>query len=185
MQEEFIHLLKTGDEQAFVQLMDEFQDRVFNIVISFLQNRQDAEDVTQEVFIQIFRSIHEFRGDAKLSTWIYRVALSKATEWERRKKAKKRFAQMKSILGFGDWEPEIPDFHHPGVQLDKKEQAALLFKAIKRLPENQRLAFLLIKAEGLSYQEVGEILNKNTKSLEGLMHRAKENLRIYLKDINN
>jgi RNA polymerase sigma-70 factor (ECF subfamily) len=71
----------------------------------------------------------------------------------------------------------VPDFNHPGISLDKKEDAIMLFKAIKNLPENQRVAFVLIKTEGLSYTEVSKILNVSEKAIEGLMHRAKENLR--------
>ena len=77
---------------------------------------------------------------------------------------------------------EPAHFHHPGVQMDNKELAALLFKALKKLPENQRVAFVFIKTEGQSYQEVADIMNLTVKSVEALMHRAKENLRKILQD---
>ena len=116
-----------------------------------------------------------------LSQIIYRVSLSKAFEFERKKKAQKRINYFKNVIGFEINEIQVPDFNHPGVTLQNKEKAAILFKALKKLPDNQRLAFTLIKAEGLSYEEVGEIMNNSLKSIEGLIQRAKENLRTILK----
>lgn len=94
------------------------------------------------------------------------------------KKRKKRFAFVKSLFG-EDSEVLVhpPDFNHPGVQLDKKEDAAVLFEAIRELPRNQRIAFTLHKVEGLSYQEVSEVMKTSISSVESLMHRAKTNLR--------
>jgi RNA polymerase sigma-70 factor (ECF subfamily) len=76
---------------------------------------------------------------------------------------------------------ELPDFHHPGVALDKRETSAILFKAIKKLPENQQIAFILNKVEGLSYQEVAEIMNTSLSAVESLLHRARTNLKEILK----
>ena len=174
---DFIELLKKADQEAFAQLVVEYQDHVFNTAISIVQHIQDAEDLTQEVFVQVFKSVKEFRGDAKLSTWIYRIALTKALEWERKKKAKKAISYFKNLVGLENNEQEVVDFYHPGIALDNKESAAVLFKALQSLPSNQKIAFVLIKVEGLSYQEVSAIMKKNVKSIEGLIQRAKSNLR--------
>ena len=95
----------------------------------------------------------------------------------------KRFAFIKSIFGE---ESEVtvhpPDFHHPGVVLDQKENASVLFKAIGQLPENQRIAFTLHKVDGLSYQEVSEVMETSVSSVESLIHRAKTNLKKKLED---
>ena len=156
---------------------------VFNAVLGIVQQLEEAEDVAQEVFIQVYQSIKGFRGDAKLSTWVYRISITKALDFERGKKAKKRINALKNIIGIGEKdESSIPDFHHPGIALDKKEEANILFKAIKKLPENQRVAFVLIKVEGLNYANTAQILNTTEKGIEGLMHRAKENLRKILAD---
>jgi len=71
----------------------------------------------------------------------------------------------------------VPDFNHPGVTLDRKENAALLFKAIKQLPENQKIAFTLHKLEDLSYQEISEVMKTSVAAVESMMHRAKQNLK--------
>ncbi|MEO7530498.1 MAG: RNA polymerase sigma factor, partial [Sediminibacterium sp.] len=126
---------------------------------------------------QVHQSVKNFRGEAKLSTWIYRVAVTKALDAERKKKSKKRVANLRSWIGLGGNEEEVTDFHHPGIELDNKERAAILFKALQKLPENQRIAFTLIKAEGLSYDETADIMHVTVKAVEALMHRAKENLK--------
>ena len=175
---ELIQQLRSGDEQAFKILVETYQDMVFNTALSIVQNAEDAEDVAQEVFIRVFRSIHSFKGESKLSTWIYRITTSCALDQVRSRKSKKRFAFLQRLFGNGN-EPlhEVPDFHHPGVAMDQKENAARLFKAINRLPENQKIAFTLHKLENLSYQEIGEVMQTSVSAVESLMHRAKQNLR--------
>lgn len=177
--------LKARNEQAFRQLVEDCQDMVYNTVLGIVQDMQEAEDVAQEVFIQVYRSIGDFRGDAKLSTWLYRIAITKALDWQRKKKLRKGISTLASWIGFGDNLPEQIHFHHPGIQLEHKEKAALLFKAIQALPENQRVCFLLLKTEGLSYQEVADILQISIKAVESLMHRARENLRKRLESIQS
>lgn len=178
---DFILSLQNGDQHAFRLLVETWQHMVYNTVLSIVQDVQEAEDVAQEVFIQVFQSIKGFRGDAKLSTWIYRVAVTKALDAERKKKSKKRMANLRRWVGMGEKEDEPVQFHHPGVALDNKERASLLFSAMQKLPENQRIAFTLIKAEGLSYEETAAIMNITIKAVEALMHRAKDNLKKYLR----
>jgi len=175
---ELIQGLQTGDETAFKFLVDTYKDRVYNTAIGIVQNAEDAEDVTQEVFIQVYRSIHHFKGESKLSTWLYRIATTRALDLLRSRKSKKRFGFMQRLFGEAN-EPlhEIPDFNHPGVTLDRKENAAKLFKAISQLPENQKTAFTLHKLEDLSYQEISEVMHTSVPAVESLMHRAKQNLR--------
>jgi RNA polymerase sigma factor (sigma-70 family) len=177
-EQELIQQLKRGDENAFKYLVDTYQDRVYNTCLGIVQQSADAEDVAQEVFIQVFRSIHQFKGDAKLSTWLYRIATTRSLDLLRSRKSKKRFGFIQRMFGDGN-EPlvEVPDFNHPGIALEKKENAARLFKAINRLPENQKVAFVLLKLEGLSYQQVSEVMKTSVAAIESLMHRAKQNLR--------
>jgi len=177
-EQELIQQLKEGDEAAFKYLVDTYKDRVFNTAIGIVQNAEDAEDVTQEVFIQVYRSIQNFKGESKLSTWLYRIATTRALDLLRSRKSKKRFGLLQRLFGEEN-EPvfELPDFNHPGVALDRKENAARLFKAINQLPENQKVAFTLHKIEDLSYQEISEIMKTSLPAVESLMHRAKQNLK--------
>ena len=178
-----IEQLKKGDEAAFKSIVDSWQDMVYNAAIGIVQNAEDAEDITQEVFVQVYHSISSFKGDSKFSTWLYRIAVTKSLDHVRRRKRKKRFAFVRSLIGDeGEAMIDAPDFHHPGVNMEQKENAATLFQAIRHLPENQRVAFTLHKLEGLSYQEVSDIMKTTVSSVESLMHRAKNNLQKKLSD---
>ncbi|MBN8863747.1 MAG: RNA polymerase sigma factor [Sphingobacteriales bacterium] len=178
-----VELLKQGDETAFREMVETWQDMVYNTALGIVQVPSDAEDIAQEVFVQVYQSVSSFKGDSKFSTWLYRITITKSLDHERRKKRKKRFAFVKSLFG-EDSEVLVhpPDFNHPGVQLDKKEDAAILFEAIRGLPQNQRIAFTLHKVEGLSYQEVSDVMKTSISSVESLMHRAKTNLRKILEN---
>ena len=178
-EQNFIKELQIGNQIAFGQLIDTYQQKVFSTCISFIPNKEDAEDVSQEVFITIFKSIHQFKENSKLSTWIYKITTNKCLEFIRKKQAKKRFAFMQTILG-----NEIPidktnyftEFNHPGILLENQEKATILFKAIHTLPEIQRVVFTLAKVDGKSYQEIVEITGKSLSSIESVIYRAKKGL---------
>jgi RNA polymerase sigma-70 factor (ECF subfamily) len=177
-EQELIYGLRNGEEWAFRELVNRFQDRVFNTSLGLLQHSADAEDIAQEVFIQVFRSIKSFKEEASLATWIYRITVTKSLDQLRSKKRKKRFGFISSLFG-ADNKPlyEPGEFNHPGVQLDQKEDAAILFSLIDQLPENQRTAFILNKVEELSYREIAAILNSTEPAVDSLLQRAKQNLR--------
>ena len=169
--------LQEGSEDAFKQLVELYQDKVYNTVLGFLHSPEDAEDIAQEVFIEIFNAIEKFRGEAKLSTWIYRIAVNKSLEFIRKQKRQKRFAFFTNIFEISaDKELKVTDFKHPGVKLESQENSKILFAAIARLPENQKIAFTLHKVEGLSYAEVCQVMQLSLSSVESLMFRAKKNL---------
>lgn len=178
-----IEKLKKGEEAAFKTIVDTWQNMVYNTALGIVQNAEDAEDITQEVFVQVHQSVGSFKGESKFSTWLYRITITKSLDHERRKKRKKRFGFVRSLFGEGsETVVNPPDFNHPGVMLDRKEEAATLFKVIDKLPENQKIAFTLHKLEGLSYQEVSEVMKTSVSSVESLMHRAKNNLKKKLED---
>jgi RNA polymerase sigma factor (sigma-70 family) len=175
----FIQALKNKDSSAYSQLLDDFQQKVFSTCISFVPNKEDAEDIAQDVFIEVFKSISKFKGDSKLSTWIYRITTNKCLEFIRKKNTKKRFAFLESITGNAipmDKTNYFTEMNHPGILLVNKELNAVLFKAINSLPENQSVVFTLNKIDGKSYQEVAEITKRSLSSVESIMFRAKKNL---------
>jgi RNA polymerase sigma factor (sigma-70 family) len=175
----FIQALKNKDSSAYSQLLDDFQQKVFSTCISFVPNKEDAEDIAQDVFIEVFKSISKFKGDSKLSTWIYRITTNKCLEFIRKKNTKKRFAFLESITGNAipmDKTNYFTEMNHPGILLVNKELNAALFKAINSLPENQSIVFTLNKIDGKSYQEVAEITKRSLSSVESIMFRAKKNL---------
>jgi RNA polymerase sigma factor (sigma-70 family) len=175
-EQELIQQLRQKDEQAFRWLVDNYRNRVFHTVLNILQDDKEAEDAAQETFIQVFESINTFKAESSLSTWIYRIAVHKALDKIRRRKTRQRLHQ---ILPW--WMPDEKKssdemFQHPGIAAENKEKAAILFKAIESLPEKQKLAFTLIKVQGMNYEEACEVMQQNIKAVESLISRAKVNL---------
>ena len=174
-----------GRDWAFKALVEDYQQRVYNTCLGFVKSPEDADDLTQEVFIEVFRSILKFRMESKLSTWIYRIAVTKSLESLRARKRKKRFAVLRSLFNTDNSVVEIPDFNHPGIIAENKERSKIIFQALEKLPESQQTAYTLHKLEGLGYEEIANIMKKSVSSIESLMHRAKSNLQNYLYDYYN
>lgn len=175
-QPELIHRLKNGDLSVFSDIVTLSQNMVYNTALSIVQNETDAEDITQDVFIEVYEKAGQFRGDALLSTWIYRITINKALDLQRKKKRQKNGGFIQKIFSLKEEEEPI-NFDHPGVQLDNKEKAGILFKALKKLPENQQVAFTLHKIEGLPYQQMADVMEISLSAAEGLMVRAKAGLK--------
>jgi len=176
---ELIRQLKSGDETAFRLLVDQYQKFVLNSCYKFVYNRETAEDLTQEVFIEVYRSINLFRADSKLSTWIYRISITKSLDYLKGQKRKKRFAILKSLFGEDEVEERIsaPDNNSPDKILENNDRLKVLSWALSKLPENQRIAFTLSKSDEISYKEISEVLGVSVSSVESLIHRAKQNLK--------
>ncbi len=174
-QQEIISRLKQGDRSVFNEIVEQWKDMVYNTAIGIVQNEEDADDITQDVFVTLYERVRDFREESMLSTWIYRITVRKALDHERKKKREKHGGFIKKIFALKE-EDEPANFDHPGVLLDNKERAAVLFSALKKLPEKQRIAFTLHKIEGLSHQEIAAIMDTSLYAIESLQTRAKNNL---------
>lgn len=170
---ELIQALREGHESALRELIRSFGDRVYNTALGFVQDRSDAEEVTQDVLLKVFQSIGRFREASGLGTWIYRITVRQSQDLVRKRSRRKRF----SLIGAQSEEADPGEFNHPGVLAEQKENAALLFRAIRQLPEQQQAAWLLQRTEGLSQQQVADIMHISTGAVESLLQRAKANLR--------
>jgi RNA polymerase sigma factor (sigma-70 family) len=182
--EELLQKVISGDRQAFGQLYEQFKSKVYNTCLAYLQQENDAEEATQDIFVEVFHAAETFRGTASVSTWIYRIAINKCLDRLRYKNRQKRFAFISSLFNIetGALMYDSPVFDHPGVKLENKEKAAVLFKAIKELTENQQTAFILKHVEGLTQKEIAAIMNIGEKAVESQLSRAKDNLRKILSD---
>ena len=161
-------------------MFDANKTMVYNLALSFLQNTEDAEDLTQEVFIEVYNSFYKFNGNSTISTWIYRITVNKALDFIRKKKRKKRFSIVNRLFATEELDVEsnqIVHFDHPGVLMEQKENARLVFKLIDELKENQRAAFILFHLEDLSQKQIAEIMGISTKAVELLVRRAKLKLK--------
>lgn len=150
-------------------MYDLYKDKVYNTALSYLKNAEEAEEITQDVFVTIFQKAQTFKGEAKVSTWIYRICVNRALN-----QLEKRDRRPKIHKAVQD-EHRI-EFRHPGVLLENQEKAKYLFLAIDTLATNQKTAFILSYVEGLPRQEVADIMETSLKSVESLLQRAKKNL---------
>lgn len=177
-----IEALKNGSESAFKELVETYKNKVVNTCYGFVHNYEDANDIAQEVFIEIFNSIKYFKGDSSLSTWIYRISTNKSLDFLRKLKRQKRWSEL-TRLSFNSQDNItniIPDHKNPFDIVEDKERFQILNLAIDKLAPNQKAAFTLHKYEELSYKEIADILETSVSSVESLMHRAKKNLQKHL-----
>lgn len=162
----------------FESLYEEHKKLVYNLALQYVQNHEDAQEISQDVFVAIYQSFNNFNHDSKISTWIYRITINKSLDYMRARKRKKRFGFLTSLFfeDSNELKHDLPYFEHPGVALEHKETLQHLFKRINQLPENQRTALILHKIEEKSQAEVAEIMEISPKAVESLIQRAKANL---------
>lgn len=179
-------IVDDNDHKAFAELMDKYQKMVVNTCRGFVSSYQEAEDLAQDVFIELYESLPGFRKEAKVSTWIYRIAVNKSLNYIRKKKRESLF------LGFNFWSKDgvaENNFqvlssvdYEADYSIITTEEKKILKDAINKLPDNQRVALILSKYQDLSYKEISEVMDVSLSSVESLLFRAKTNLRKYLGD---
>jgi len=183
-EKELINSLQQGSESAFYELVDVYKERIFHTCYGFVRNVEEAEDLTQEVFIELYQSVDKFNFKAKLSTWLYRIAVNKSLDLIKYNNRKKRFTGIKQVFGV-DYEADsisaTEDFE-ASAEIENRERAKVLQNALNKLPLNQKTAFTLNKYDGMSYAEIAEIMESSVSSIESLIHRAKKKLQKLLYD---
>lgn len=184
-EQELIRLLRQGDEAAFRHLVETYHERVMRLVLGILRDPVEAEDAAQETFIRVHESIGGFREDARLSTWIHRIALNRALEKVRRNRLRERLGAW-----LPGWVPQDRPgarsaWMDPGILAEDREKADALYRAIDSLPRNQRIAFTLVVVQRMRYDEVCPMLGLGVKAVESLVSRAKAGLRRKLEAYRN
>jgi RNA polymerase sigma factor (sigma-70 family) len=173
-------------EEKFKQIVAKHKNKVFNTAFGFLKNREDAEDVSQEVFINVWNYLEKFREEAELSTWLYRITVNKCLDFIKKRERQNKWGKIVSFFGSkNDDAKQVAHHYHPGIQTEEKEMAKNLYACIDKLPEKQKIVIVLTKMEKLNYKEVAQILETTEKAVESLVARAKENLRKNLDKIYN
>ncbi|MCF6240546.1 MAG: RNA polymerase sigma factor [Bacteroidales bacterium] len=176
---ELIQKILMNDETSFKTLVEKYQTMVLNTCFSFLQDRADAEDITQEVFIEVFLSLHKFKKNAKLSTWIYRIAVNKSLNYLRDTRKTRIIKRIDMFFSKNKEEKlQIPDNSDTEKEVNEVYEYRLkqLYQAIDSLKRKQKIAFTLNKVQKLSYEQVAEIMGLSISAVEGLIHRAKINV---------
>jgi len=167
--QELLHGIRERDQAAFRELVEKNQQLVIRTCYSLVHQLEDARDLAQEVFIEVMKSAALFRGNAKLSSWIYRIAINKSLNHLKRSGRRNAFMSLFS--------QDLKVEKDASRSVEDKELKVILHAAIDRLPVNQRIAFTLHHYEELPYKEIAEVMNLSLSSVESLLHRAKLNLR--------
>lgn len=173
---EILEKLQTGSEPAFSELVERYKRQVINTCYGLVHNTEDAEDIAQDVFIEVFRSIQNFRAESKISTWLYRIAVNRSLNHIRDNKKRKWFQSFEDMVKEKNLQLQQRASENPAIEIENQQRANLLHSAIDSLPENQKTAFTLNKYEDLSYKEIADIMDVSVASVESLIHRAKVGL---------
>ncbi len=169
---ELLRRVAGGDRGALRAFVDLYQGRVRGLCSRLLSHPQDAEDVAQDVFFQVYKSAGAFRHDSSVSTWVYRIAVNRCRNFNRDNRERMLEGKALGVSG----EPAAPASDDPASALSLIETRAALRRAIDDLPDKQRTMLILNKFDGRSYQEIAEILNVSLGSVESCLFRAKRNL---------
>ncbi len=177
---EVLKLLLAGDPAAVRSLVDQYQPMVLRTARGFVRNTEDARDIAQEVFIDILTNLHRFKGQASLSTWIYRITVNRSLNYLRNSKRRQSRLFYSEDQNEGRRSEAVnisdPDQKNPAELLEQQERSETLHTAILSLPGKQQVAFNLVEYDDLSYKEIAEIMHLTISSVESLLFRARKNL---------
>jgi RNA polymerase sigma-70 factor (ECF subfamily) len=180
---ELMRLTAEGDMTAFKELVDKYQRAVINLAYRFLGSREEAEDIAQEVFLKVYKAAKRYKPEARFATWLFRITNNTCLNELRQRKRKQEISlEPSSDHSEKDFTMDVPapEETRPDIQLEREERNQIIQKSLETLPPNQRMAFILKRFEGLSYQEIAEVLNTSVSAVESLLFRAKQNLRTVL-----
>jgi RNA polymerase sigma-70 factor (ECF subfamily) len=180
---EIINIILQGGRNEFRTLVERYQSMLFRTCMGFLHDKDDADDLTQEVFIQAYQSLNKFKNDSAFSTWIYRIAVNASLNRLRKNSRTPILNRLDSLFVTGK-EKEISltanDDEDPESILIRLEKSKWIQAALDSLPENQRTVIVLSKYDDLSQKEIAEIMKITEGAVESLIQRAKANLKVKL-----
>jgi RNA polymerase sigma-70 factor (ECF subfamily) len=177
--------VRDGDDAAFGELVEQYQDRLIGIYSHLLQDAQSAEDLAQDVFLRVYRARERYEPTAKFATWLFRIANNLAIN-RRRKLSRQKEVQLK-VTESGPLGPRPEEVLAteksalmPTRRVDKQEMREIVREAMETLNERQRMALLLNKFEHMSYADIAESMDLTVQAVKSLLTRARENLRTKL-----
>lgn len=179
---ELVERWRKGELDAFASLVRRHQRRVFGLLLRMLGSREEAEDATQDTFLNLHRHGHRFRSESRFSTFVYRVAVNAALN--RRRSLGRRRAQVEAFAEVQSVDaPQPPAGSDPEVALQSERLRARLARELLALPESLRAPVILFDVEGLSYGEIAEVLEVAEGTVKSRIHRARQALRARLCDL--
>ena len=181
LEEALVRDFQGGDLEAYDKIADIYQKKIYGLSFNLTRNQMDAQDVTQEVLLTLFRKIHTFQGKSAFSSWVYRITLNASYMKLRSKKKEPNVSideLMPSFNGAGFQQEKIQDWSESTESLlFTNETRDVISKAIDLLPEKEKVVFLLRDVEGLSTEKAGEILDLTVPAVKSGLHRARLFLR--------
>ena len=174
----YIQRIKAGDMRAFSGIVSKYQSKLLTIIMKIVENREDAEDITQEVFIKVFKSLEQFKGDAEFSTWLYRVAYN--TTLSELRKRKFSFVLIDDNTFMGN-EPSVESID----EMDSEQRLACLDTALKRLSPDDAFLITLYYLEEQSIDEISEISNLSVSNVKVRLHRIRKKLAVEIQQLTN
>ena len=165
-----IKYFQEGDENVFSTIVQKHKDKVRNLVFLTLGDTDDVDDISQDVFINVYKKLNEFRFESKFTTWLYRITVNKCRDYLRKKKVRSIFVPIKA----SEYELKVHS------RTDNVDIPNLVRKAIDRLPEKLKIPLLLRDIDGFSYQEIAEKLDCEVGTIKSRLFRARESLKIIL-----
>lgn len=178
--------LKKGHEGAFRILMQQYQGRLYHIAFGITADKEESLEIVQEVFLKVYRKIHTFNQEAKLSSWLHRITVNESLNWKRRWKRRFKWHHQPMEGNEGSHYPELtsgdPD---PETAYQKKELENTLWKQLKKLPEKERIVFVLNVMEELTYDEIADILKISRGTVSSRLFYARRKLKESLNDSGN
>lgn len=171
----------TGQTQKFTKIIDRYQKKILNYFYRWTGNKEDAEDLTQELFSRVFNNLKNFNSEYKFSTWIYKIAYNLAIDFKRKKKSDLSFDGESKEENILREKIENNDYEKIAKFPEQIEQQEKIKLALLKLPENQRQAIILRVYEEKNYKEISEIMDFSKSAVESLLFRARENLKKYLR----
>lgn len=171
--------VKDGDEKAFAKLVEHYQDRVLGLAYRYLAERGSAEDLAQEAFLRVYKARERYVPTAKFSTWLYRIVVNLCLNEIRYRKGRPAMSLAVVTETSSNLNVDLADESEPepGKTLEDEELSIRIREIISGLPENQRIAILLNKFEGFSYQEVAEAMDTTVTAVKSLLTRARVNIK--------
>jgi len=165
-----------GDLSAFREIVERYQKPLMNFVTTFVGDKTTSEDIAQEVFLRAFKAAKDYKPKAKLKTWLFKIAINYCLNEIRANKNSPQFIDLFELNEAG-FLAVAPDTYSPEKEFEKRELGAILRKVIARLPEKQKIALLLQKYNGFSYEEVSHVMGCSVSAVESLIQRARHNLK--------
>jgi RNA polymerase sigma-70 factor (ECF subfamily) len=177
-EEELLERARNGDDKAFSLLIENYEKYVYNVILRIVEEKEEAKDIAQETFIKAYMNIKTFRKDSSFKTWIYRIAVNTAMDYLRRKVRSKIDLVTTHEDGL-----EVKNFQTPEEVIEQKLTIEMVRKEISKLPLDYKVALILKDIEGMSYEEISNILKINLGTVKSRIWRARNLLRERMKSL--